>query len=346
MSAVRYRLLDAALAYRVIPDAALRSGSRLGAGWRERRESRGGIELQERRLRVLVDRMTTGSIAELPEKANEQHYELPAEFLGIVLGPRRKYSSCLWEPGTTTLAQAEEAMLEVTCRRAQVCDGMRILDLGCGWGSLSLWLAERYPNAQITGVSNSHGQREWIEAQARERGFANLRVITADVNTFAPDGRFDRVISVEMFEHLRNWQELLRRISTWLDDDGKLFVHVFTHRSLPYLFESTWAAERFFSAGVMPSHDLLLRFQRDLELNDRWAVNGTHYQRTLTAWLRQLDQRADEALVLLQSSGRTPAEARVLLGGWRLFLISAAQMWGYKGGDAWIVSHYLLRHRS
>ena len=173
-----------------------------------------------------------------------------------------------------------------------------------------------------------------------------MNVITADVNTFAPDGRFDRVVSIEMFEHLRNWQELLRRISTWLEDDGKLFVHVFTHRTLPYLFQSTWAAERFFSAGVMPSHDLLLRFQRDLELEDRWAINGTHYAKTLTAWLRRLDRRADEALALLQADGRTLADARACLGGWRLFFISAAEMWGYKSGDAWIISHYLLRRRT
>ena len=345
MSALRYRALDVALGRGLAPDALLRAGSKYGARWRERHESRGGVQAQEERLKQLLHRMRTGPIAEVPEKANEQHYELPAEFLGIVLGPRRKYSGCLWEEGTTTLQRAEDTMLALSCERAQVRDGMRILDLGCGWGSLSLWLAEHYPNAQITGVSNSHGQREWIEAQARERGFTNLTIVTADVNDFAPDGRFDRVMSIEMFEHMRNWQELLRRICTWLTDDGKLFVHVFSHRTLPYLFESTWAAERFFTAGLMPSHDLMARFQDDLRLEDRWVVDGTHYAKTLVAWLAQLDARTDEALELLQSQGRTLAQARVLLGGWRLFLLSTDEIWRYKGGDAWLVSHYLLSPR-
>jgi cyclopropane-fatty-acyl-phospholipid synthase len=345
MSALRYRLLDAGLGAGIVPDLALRIGSRYGAHWRERYESRGGVVAREARLKALLERMTSGPIAEVPEKANEQHYELPAEFLGIVLGPRRKYSGCLWEEGTTTLEQAEEAMLALTCARAQVKDGMRILDLGCGWGSLSLWLAEQYPNAQITGVSNSHGQREWIEAQARERGFTNLTIITADVNAFAPEGRFDRVMSIEMFEHMRNWQELLRRISTWLEVDGKLFVHVFSHRTLPYLFESTWAAERFFTAGLMPSHDLMPRFQRDLLLEDRWVVPGTHYARTLVAWLAQLDTRREEAIALLQSQGRTRRQAQVLYGGWRLFLLSTDEIWKYRRGDAWLVSHYLLGRR-
>jgi cyclopropane-fatty-acyl-phospholipid synthase len=345
MSALRYRLLDAGLGRGIVPDAALRIGSRHGARWRERHESRGGVEAQETRLKALLERMTSGPIAEVPEKANEQHYELPAEFLGIVLGPRRKYSGCLWEDGTTTLAQAEEAMLALTCERAQVKDGMRILDVGCGWGSLSLWLAEQYPNAQITGVSNSHGQRAWIEAQARERGFSNLQIITADVNDFTPEGSFDRVMSIEMFEHMRNWQELIRRISTWLTDDGKLFVHVFTHRTLPYLFESTWAAERFFTAGLMPSHDLMTRFQRDLQLEDRWVVNGTHYADTLVAWLAQLDARKDEAIALLQSQGRTRKQAAVLFGGWRLFLLSTDELWRHQQGQSWLVSHYLLSKR-
>ncbi len=346
MSALRYRALDVALGRGLVSDRALRSGSRRGARWRERHEARGGVEAQEQRLKDLLHRMRTGPIAEVPEKANEQHYELPAEFLGIVLGPRRKYSGCLWEEGTTTLREAEETMLALSCRRAQVRDGMRILDLGCGWGSLSLWLAEQYPNAAITGVSNSHGQREWIEAQARERGFSNLTIVTADVNDFAPDGRFDRVMSIEMFEHMRNWQELLRRVSSWLQDDGKLFVHVFSHRTLPYLFQSTWAAERFFTAGLMPSHELMTRFQGDLVLQDRWVVNGTHYAKTLVAWLAQLDARTGEALALLRSQGRTERQARVLLGGWRLFLLSTDEIWGHRDGDAWLVSHYLMGKRA
>jgi cyclopropane-fatty-acyl-phospholipid synthase len=345
MTARRYALLDQALQRNALPDGLLRAGSLYGAWARERRESRGGVVAQQERLRALLARMSSGPIAEVPEKANEQHYELPAEFLGLMLGPRRKYSGCLWEPGTATLAQAEEAMLDLSCRRAQVADGMRILDLGCGWGSLSLWLAERYPAAQITGVSNSSGQRRFIEAQRDARGLTNLTVLTADVNDFAPEGRFDRVMSIEMFEHMRNWSSLLGRIAAWLTDDGRAFVHVFSHRTLPYRFEGTWAAERFFTAGLMPSHELIAHFQRDLVLEDEWIVPGTHYARTLQAWLANLDAHADEALGVLRASGRSEAQARRMLGAWRLFFVSTEVIWRYRGGNRWLVSHYRLAPR-
>ena len=344
--ALRYRLLDRALEHQIVPDSVLRAGSRYGAWARERRESRGGVVGQEERLRALLRRMSSGPIAEVPEKANEQHYELPPEFLGLILGPRRKYSGCLWEPGTETIAHAEEAMLALSCERAQIRNGMRILDLGCGWGSLSIWLAERYPASFITGVSNSTRQRAWIEAELDRRGLRNVEVITADVNEFEPSGQFDRVMSIEMFEHMRNWRELLRRVSTWLFDDGKAFVHVFSHRTLPYLFDGTWASERFFTAGLMPSHDLLPRFQEHLEVSDRWVESGTHYARTLRAWLARLDAHAEEALELLIADGRSRSEAKALLGGWRLFLLSTEEIWGYRGGNHWLVSHYLLDQRS
>ncbi len=345
MSALRYRALDRALQYQIAPDALLRAGSRWGAWARERSAGRGGVEAQEERLRALRLRMSTGPVAEVPEKANEQHYELPEGFFGLVLGPRRKYSGCLFERDDTTLAEAEEAMLALSCERAQVTDGMRILELGCGWGSLTLWLGEHYPNATITAVSNSHGQRGYIEAEAARRGITNLTVITADVNDFQPEGTFDRVMSIEMFEHMRNWKELLRRISTWLDDGGKAWTHVFSHRTLPYLFEGTWAAERFFTAGLMPSHELFAFFQDDLVLADRWVVDGTHYARTLQAWLARLDADPERALALL-GEGRTEAEAKTLLGGWRLFLLSTDEIWGYKGGDRWLVSHHLFEKRA
>jgi cyclopropane-fatty-acyl-phospholipid synthase len=345
-SSLRYRLLDRALERALLPDAILRAGSLSGAWARERRESRGGVVGQQDRLRDLLARMSRGPIAEVPEKANEQHYELPAAFLELILGPRMKYSGCLWGSGVASLAEAEEAMLELTCARAQVADGMRILDLGCGWGSLSLWLAERYPAASVVGVSNSAGQREWIEHQCALRGLENLSVVTADVNAFTPDGRFDRVMSIEMFEHMRNWRRLLERVAAWLEPGGgKAFVHVFSHQTLPYLFEGTWAAERFFTAGLMPSHDLMLRFQRDLVVADQWIVPGVHYARTLQAWLANLDAHSDEALAVLRSSGRSLREARLLLGTWRLFLISTEVIWGYRRGNRWGVSHYLLEPR-
>ncbi len=340
-----YELLDLALERDALPDAVLRAGSLYGAWARERREARGGVAAQQERLRALVGRMSSGAIAEVPETANRQHYELPAEFLGLVLGPRRKYSGCLWPAEVDSLAGAEEAMLALTCARAGVVDGMRVLDLGCGWGSLSLWLAERCPAASVVGVSNSCGQREWIEGERDRRGLSNLQVVTADVNRFVTEGHFDRVMSIEMFEHMRNWRELLRRISGWLTPDGKAFVHVFSHRTLPYLFEGTWAAERFFTAGLMPSHELLAHFQQDLVLEDSWIVPGTHYARTLQAWLARLDAGAEEALAVLRGSGRSEPEARRLLAIWRLFLISTDVIWGYRGGNRWLVSHYLLSPR-
>lgn len=237
-------------------------------------------------------------------------------------------------------------MLALSCRRARVADGMRILDLGCGWGSLSLWLAERYPNASVVGVSNSHGQRAWIEAERDRRGLANLEIVTADVNDFAPAGRFDRVMSIEMFEHMRNWRELLRRISSWLEPDtGQAFVHVFSHRTLPYRFVGTWAAARFFTAGLMPSHELIAHFPDALVLADAWIVPGTHYARTLAAWLERLDARSEQALAILRRSGRSEREARRLLATWRLFLISTEVIWRYRGGNRWLVSPYLLEPR-
>ena len=345
---LRYRLLDQALQRDLLPDSVLRLGSRWGARARVRQEGVGGVEETEYRIRALIERMSSGPIAEATDVANEQHYELPPEFFGLFLGPRRKYSGCLWSDGVSDLAGAEEAMLALTCARAGIADGMKILDLGCGWGSLSLWLAERYPRAEILGVSNSNSQREWIMAEAERRGLTNLEIRTQDVNDFGADGdgfAFDRVVSIEMFEHMRNWKELLRRISTWLEPDGKCWIHVFTHRTLPYLFEGTWAAERFFTAGLMPSHELFSFFQDDLVLADRWVVDGTHYARTLQAWLRRLDANRDEALRIL---GRTapPTKARQLLGTWRLFLLSTDEIWSHKHGDEWLVSHYLLAPRT
>jgi cyclopropane-fatty-acyl-phospholipid synthase len=344
--ALRYRALDVALSRDAISDSVLRIGSRWGARARERRELRGGVSAQDQRLTELLARMRTGPIAEVPEKANEQHYELPPEFFERILGPRRKYSGCLWEPGVTTLAEAEERMLALSCERAGVIDGMRILDLGCGWGSLSLWLAEHYPHAEITGVSNSNPQREFIERRAAELGLDNLHIITADVNGFdPPSAPFDRVMSIEMFEHMRNWRELLARVGGWLTPDGALFVHVFSHRVVPYLFKGTWAAERFFTAGLMPSHELMHHFQDDLLVQQRWSTDGTHYAKTLQAWLARLDEHRDELLAILERAGNSPRRARALLGGWRLFLISTDEIWASDHGNRWMVSHYLLRPR-
>lgn len=344
MTALRYTALDWALRTGLLGDRLLSFGARRSIVRRLRREEDGGVEAQERRLAALVDRMSEGPIAELPAKANEQHYELPAEFFALFLGPRRKYSGCLWPEGGDDLAAAEEAMLDLTCRRAGVQDGMDVLDLGCGWGALALWLAEHH-DVRVLAVSNSRRQRAWIESERDRRGLsARVEVVTADVNAFDPGRRFDRVVSVEMLEHTRNWRALLARIASWLDDGGKAFVHVFSHRRLAYRFEGTWAAERFFTAGTMPSHDLLLRFAEDLVVTERWAVGGSHYARTLLAWLERLDRHADEALAVLAAE-LPQHEARRLLATWRLFLLATAEMWRWRGGDEWMVSHYLLEPR-
>jgi cyclopropane-fatty-acyl-phospholipid synthase len=339
-----YALLDRVLEHDVLPDAMLRGGSRVGAAVRQRREERGGLEAQGQRFEALVASMREGPIAELPAKANEQHYELPAEFFELFLGPRLKYSSSYWADGVSDLGVAEEAMLALVCERAGIEDGMRILDLGCGWGSMSLWIAEHYPNATVLGVSNSAPQRAWIEARRDRRGLSGLEVITCDVNELELSERFDRVVSIEMFEHMRNWELLLARIAGWLAPGGKTFVHVFSHRRLAYTFEGTWAADRFFTAGRMPSHELMLRFQRDLEVHESWALPGTHYARTLGAWLERLDVNAHKAQELLGDSVGDAAAKRAF-AGWRLFLLSTEQMWGWHHGEEWMVSHYLMGPR-
>ena len=341
----RYELLDRALSHHVLPDPVLLLGSRVATRRRLRDERAGGVEAQEDRLRSLVWHMSHGPILEVPERANVLHQELPAEFYELFLGPRQKYSCGLWRSPTATLEQAEEAMLALTCERAQIEDGMDILDLGCGWGSLSLWLGERYPNARVTGISSSTAQREHVERQARERGITNVEIVTADANSYDPERSVDRIVSIEMFEHMRNWKELLRRISTRLHPaDGRAFVQVFSHRSLAYRFEGTWAAERFFTGGTMPSHDLMLRFQEHLTVQDRWAVSGTHYARTLRAWLERLDTNSARALAVLEPYGG-PREARRQLAAWRLFMISTAEIWDHSDGNEWLTSQYLLTPR-
>jgi cyclopropane-fatty-acyl-phospholipid synthase len=342
---LRHELLDRALSHHLLPDPVLLLGSRLATRRRLHSELEGGVEAQEDRLRSLVWHMSHGPISEVPERANQQHFELPAEFFTLFLGPRHKYSCGLWPPGANTLAEAEDAMLRLTCQRAEIEDGMDILDLGCGWGSLTLWLGEQYPNARVTGISASEPHRAHIEREARERGIGNVEIVTSDPNSYDPQRTIDRVLSVELFEHMRNWKALLRRIATRLEPEtGKAFVHIFSHRSLAYRFEGTWAAERFFTGGTMPSHDLMLHFQEHLVVQDRWAVSGTHYARTLRAWLDRLDANSAEALTLLEAQfGRR--EARRQLAAWRLFMLSTSEIWDFHGGNDWLVSHYLLTPR-
>jgi cyclopropane-fatty-acyl-phospholipid synthase len=288
--------------------------------------------------------MRTRAIAEHVQAANDQHYELPAEFFRLVLGPRLKYSSALYAPGMT-LAQAEDAALAETCAHADLRDGQRILELGCGWGSLSLWMAERYPNATIVSVSNSHGQRAHIEAQARQRRLTNLTVVTADANAFAPVGTFDRVVSVEMFEHMANWAQLLARVRTWLTPDGRLFLHVFSARTAPYRFASEdpgdWIGRYFFTGGFMPSHDLISDFGDSFALEADWRWSGTHYEKTALDWLANMD-REDLAVrqIMREVYGK---DAGLWRRRWRLFFLATAGLFGHRGGEEWGVSHYRLK---
>lgn len=279
--------------------------------------------------------------------ANAQHYEVPAAFYAAVLGKHRKYSSGLWTPEVRTLDEAEAAMLQLTTERAQIRDGMRILDLGCGWGSMTLWLAERFPHAQLTGVSNSASQRAEILRRAAERGLDNIAILTADANTFAAPTRFDRVVSVEMMEHTRNWPALLERIAGWLEPDGRLFVHVFTHRSTGYPFVDSgagdWLARHFFTGGQMPADAQLLYCQDHLAVEAHWRVSGVHYQRTAEAWLRNFDRHRTALAPVLHATYGPKATAMANL--WRVFFMACAELWGFRGGQEWFVSHYRLRVR-
>ncbi len=329
-----------------LPEFALRSGIRRLLRGRLRQIGGGGEKAIARRREELLAAMRQGPIAVATDEANEQHYEVPAEFFRRVLGARLKYSGCYWPDGIDTLDAAEEAMLKLTCERAGVEDGMEILDLGCGWGSLSLWLAERYPASRILAVSNSAGQRRFIERRAAERGLAGLQAVTSNINDFRPGRRFDRVLSVEMFEHMRNYRQLMGRIAGWLAPEGRLFVHVFCHRERPYLFEhdggADWMARHFFTGGLMPSADLFLEFRDDLEVEDSWLVSGRHYERTARAWQRRLE--SDRAAVVeLFTDVYGAAGARRWYQRWRLFFLACAELFAYNGGDEWLVGHYRLR---
>lgn len=293
-------------------------------------------------LSRFADGLRQSAIALTPEKANEQHYELPAAYFQEVLGKHLKYSCCYWPEGVTTLDDAESAALALTCRRAEIADGMDILELGCGWGSLTLWMAQAYPAARVTAVSNSQSQREYIEGECRKRGLTNVRVRTCDMNEFATPEQFDRVVSVEMFEHMRNYEALTARIAGWLRNGGKLFVHIFCHREFPYLFETqgagNWMGRHFFTSGMMPSIDLLPQFQQHLTLEQKWYLNGEHYAKTARAWLVSHDEGRETVMSILENAyGR---DAQKWFVRWRLFYLACAELFGYDDGEQWGVAHY------
>ena len=329
-----------------LPDTLIRAGIRRMCEARLRDELHGGLDVQAARMQSRIGALRESPVAIHTEEANAQHYELPPAFFQQCLGARLKYSGCYYPTGRETLDQAEEAMLTLYGQRAQLADGQHILELGCGWGSLTLWMAERYPNARITGVSNSHGQRAHIEAQCRARGLDNVRILTCDVNRLELDpAQFDRCVSIEMFEHMRNYETLLGRVATWLKPGGALFVHIFCHRTQVYPFETAgddnWMGRHFFTGGLMPAFDTLLHFQRDLAIESRWAVDGTHYEKTANHWLANQDARREVVMPILREA--YGEHAALWAQRWRMFWMSCAELFGHSNGQEWLVGHYLFR---
>jgi len=333
----------------LVPDRVIRAGIRRLNRSRLEDIHVDDIELSALNLSAFIADMRTAEIAPVPDLANEQHYEVPADFFGLVMGTHRKYSSCYWNEDTSNLVEAEADALAITCAHAEIEDGMQVLDLGCGWGSLSLWIAAHYPACKVVSVSNSNSQREYITAQAKDRGLDNISVITRDMNEFDIDLQFDRIVSVEMFEHMRNYKELYRRISTWLKPGGKFFKHIFCHRSCVYEFvdqgPGDWMSRHFFSGGIMPSDDLPLRFQRDLQLVRQWRWNGQHYEKTANAWLENMDANKAEAMEIMASTyGRDNAGKWFMR--WRIFFMACAELFAHNHGNEWYVSHYLFQRRA
>lgn len=330
---------------RWLPDPVIRYGMRRLLRERLAQEHEIAAGNYELALDRFAERQRKSVVTIETHRANEQHYEVPAAFFELVLGSRLKYSCGWWDDDSSSLDESEEAMLRMTCQRAGIEDGMRILELGCGWGSLSLWMAEMFPNCRITSLSNSKSQREYIESVCRRRGFDNVRVITADVGEFDTEDVFDRVVSVEMFEHVRNHEQLLARIASWLVPDGKLFVHIFCHRNLAYTFETegakNWMGRHFFSGGIMPAEDLFHRYQRDLSVKEQWWINGQHYGKTCEAWLNRLDRYEQQAKTIL-ADANPQASSKVSVQRWRMFFMACAELFWFDAGNQWGVAHYLF----
>lgn len=324
-----------------LPDAIIRGAIRLLCARTSARMATGNAASDAAFAREMAAR----AIAEHTEAANAQHYEVPAEFFALVLGPNRKYSSCFYPSAQTTLADAEDEALRQTIAHADLHDGQAILELGCGWGSLSLRMARDFPKATITAVSNSHSQRAFIEEQAAQRGFHNLKVIRQDMNAFTPNGTFDRVVSVEMFEHMMNWRELLMRLRGWMKPDARFFMHIFTHRAGAYLFDRAdkedWIAQHFFTGGVMPSHALIRQYADLFAVDEEWRWSGTHYARTAEDWLSNFDRNRHAIEAIFRKVYGD--ETQLWMTRWRWFFLATSGLFGYGGGGEWGVSHYLLR---
>ena len=331
-----------------VPDTIIRKGIQRLLKQRLREIPDDDAEQSSALKTAFINDMCQAPVALTPEKANEQHYEVPAEFYELVLGKYNKYSCCYWDKQTTNLDQAEQTALQLSCEHAQIQNGHSILELGCGWGSLTLWMARQYPDSQITAVSNSHSQKNHIDELAAIQGINNINVITCDMNEFETDEKYHRIVSIEMFEHMRNWQLLFGKISSWLEQDGKFFMHVFSHRHTPYAFEvkdsSDWMSDYFFTGGMMPCDELALHFQDDLTIDNSWAWNGTHYAKTSNAWLQNMDQRKSQILPLLNKTYGAE-QAQTWWMRWRIFFMACAELFAYDHGQQWHVMHHLFNKR-
>ncbi len=331
----------------LLPDPLIRYGIRGLLKEKLKQEKQGGIKAAQERMSEIIREMKASDIAVNTVEANEQHYEVPTEFFQLVMGKHMKYSCGYWNEGVTDFDQTELDMLKLASERAQLDNGQDILELGCGWGSMTLHMAEAYPGSNVVGVSNSATQKEYIDEQARQRGLSNIRIITCDMNEFTIDEKFDRVVSIEMFEHMRNYQKLLNRVASWMKDGGKLFIHIFTHVEHAYFYKLNqgfdWMARYFFTGGIMPSDNLLYNFQDDFEIVDHWKVNGTHYEKTSNGWLANMDKNREKVMPILKKTyGEDYKKWWVY---WRVFFMACAELWGYDNGHEWIVSHYLLRKK-
>ena len=331
-----------------LPDSIVRQGIRQLLKQRLTEISANNCEAGMAQMTQFIAAMNRAEIAPVPELANAQHYEVPAAFFHHCLGVNRKYSSCFWMPDTQTLDEAEVLALTQTCDHADLQDGQAILELGCGWGSLSLWMATKFPKSTITGVSNSNSQREYIMKTAKSRGLTNINIITADMNTFEAPATYDRVVSVEMFEHMRNYRVLYGKVASWLNTGGKFFKHIFVHRNTPYAFEvqneGDWMSQFFFSGGIMPSDDLPLHFQDKLKLTQRWRWDGTHYEKTANAWLDNMDKNA-KAITPILAATYGDKDVEMWRNRWRMFYMACAELFGYNNGQEWWVTHYLFEKK-
>ncbi|XP_029213908.2 (S)-coclaurine N-methyltransferase-like [Acropora millepora] len=319
--------------------------------WLKKLACSGNVEEKLAYKMKFVEKLRSSPIAIETEKANAQHYKVPTDFFRTVLGERLKYSCCLWSEGATNLEGAEDAMLKLICQRAKIQDGHSIMDLGSGWGSLALWLCEQYPRCTVTTVSNSRTQQQWIRSEAHRKGFMDrITCITSDANVFNTQLTFDRVVSIEMFEHMKNYEELMHRVASWLKQSGYLFVQILCHREFAYSFNTSsnsdteWMARNFFSGGTMPSSDLLLYFQKDLCVEKHWQINGKNYSRTLEAWLARMDRQESEVRGIFQKT-YTSDQVDQQVFNWRMFFIYCAEVFAFRGGNEWIVAQYLFEKK-